>query len=567
MRIGAQTVVALATLERCPHLPADVLACLLGLRSRAAAYQLLARLARARLAEARPVELGHVIRGRPLRLWSLTEQGRQQLHEQPRPWGGPVTAVAAYGQRTGPLARPRPTDLPLLVGTYRLLAALVAEQAAPAVRVLAWEYRWRRTCQQVGAMGRRSVAVELPGAADLAPYSGKPGRSVLLLPDLGTAPIGRHRALVRRLLELRTAASDPRTHEPVLVIATPDPEGRGGRPAAWRRLIAKVANEAQEPPLRCRLLTWEQVAALGWSGHAADPHTTRRQQMLDLVGRHPCLSLDQLAALLSNSRRRTARLRAELVGRGWLRPIPAADIPPAALARLTHELAALALTELTPLGRRVLAGWLGLNGPTAARHHGLSGGRDWAGRRLRLLRTLAHTLGTNDVFVALALTARRAVARGQDEALEEWRSATACERRLCKPDGYGRYRRGRATLSFFLEYDRATERATSYAAKFDAYYRYRASNQAARDYVGFPIVLVVTTGETAEHRIAEAAARAWVRHGGPPLAVQITRLDLITSQRDGPLGPIWRSPYEHTERTRLSALGTGVAPAAPARIG
>src|SRR5438046_2755635 len=118
MRIGAQTVAALATLDRCPQLPADVMACLLGLCSRAAAYQLLARLARAGMAEARPVELGHVLGGRPIGLWSLTEQGRQRLYKQPRPWGGPVTAVTAYGLRTGPLARPRRTDLPLLVSTY-----------------------------------------------------------------------------------------------------------------------------------------------------------------------------------------------------------------------------------------------------------------------------------------------------------------------------------------------------------------------------------------------------------------------------------------------------------------
>ncbi len=464
--------------------------------------------------------------------------------------------MAAYGLRTGPLARLRPADLPLLVSTYRLLAAVVAEQAA-AVQVLAWEYRWRRTCQQVGAMGRRSVAVELAGAAELATFSGKPGRSVLLLPDLGTAPVGRHRALVRRLLELRAAAGDPRLVEPVLTIATPDPDGRGGRAAAWHRLLAEVAAQEQEPPLRCRLLTWEQVAALSWSGQRAGAQTTSSQQLLDLVGRHPCLSLDQLAALLGTSRHRTAGLRAELMDRGWLRPVPVTDIPPAALARLEQEPAALALTELTALGRRVLAGWLGLNGPTAARHHGLSGGQDWAGRRQRLLRTLAHTLGTNDVFVAFAVAARQEAARGKDAAFEEWRSAMACERRLCKPDGYGRYRRGNETISFFLEYDRATERAARYAAKFDAYYRYRASRQAARDYAGFPTVLAVTTGETAEHRIAEAAARAWMRHGGSPLAVHITRLDLITTQRDGPLGPIWHSPYQHTERTRLSAVGSG----------
>jgi hypothetical protein len=39
---------------------------------------------------------------------------------------------------------------------------------------------------------------------------------------------------------------------------------------------------------------------------------------------------------------------------------------------------------------------------------------------------------------------------------------------------------------FFLEYDRGTEPARKYAAKFRAYYRYRDSGQAARDYDGFP---------------------------------------------------------------------------------
>jgi hypothetical protein len=550
MRIGAQTLSALVMLDRCPFLPADAVAALLDLHSRAA-YQLLARLARAGLAQTVSVELGHVLGGRRIGLWSLTNRGRQRVADETG------DAVMARGRRARQRARHRPTDLPLLVSTYRLLSALVAEHAeAEPVQVLAWEYRWRRTWRPVAA-GRRTLAVELPGAADLALSSARPRWTVLLLPDLGTAPVGGYRGLVRRLLALRTALSEPRTAEPVLTIATPDPDGHGGRAAAWRRLLAEVAALEQERPLQSRVLTWDQVAALGGREHAVGPVASSTQHLLDLVGRHPCLSLGQLATLLGTSRRRAARLRDELVARDWLRLIPATDIPPSALAQVHEEPQGLGLAELTPLGRRVLAGWLGLSGPTAARHHGLSGGQDWAGRRRRLLRNLAHTLGTNDVFVALAAAARQAADRGQHEELEEWRSAAACERRLCKPDGYGRYRRGQVKLSFFLEYDRATERAASYAAKFDAYYRYRASPQAARDYAGFPSVLVVTTSETAEHRIAEAAARAWVRHGGPPLGVQITRIDLIASQRDGLLGPIWRCPYQRTERAGLWALGPG----------
>jgi hypothetical protein len=167
----------------------------------AAAYQLLARLARAGLAEAQSAEPGHVFGGRRIGLWSLTELGRQRL-----PGHSLLRAVTAYGRRADPAARPRRTDLPLLISTYWLLAGLVAEHApAEPVQVFAWEYRWRRTWHPVSAACRRPFAVELPGAATLAPCSGRPGWTALLLSDLGTAPVGRHIALVHRLLRLRAA--------------------------------------------------------------------------------------------------------------------------------------------------------------------------------------------------------------------------------------------------------------------------------------------------------------------------------------------------------------------------
>jgi Replication-relaxation len=114
--------------------------------------------------------------------------------------------------------------------------------------------------------------------------------------------------------------------------------------------------------------------------------------------------------------------------------------------------------------------------------------------------TLAHTLGTNDVFVAFAVAGRTATQQGADEGLEEWRGAAACERRHCKPDGYGVYRRGTARFGFFVEYDRGTERAAHYAAKFDAYCAYRETGEASRDYDGFPTLLFVTTDDHAEPR-------------------------------------------------------------------
>jgi hypothetical protein len=132
--------------------------------------------------------------------------------------------------------------------------------------------------------------------------------------------------------------------------------------------------------------------------------------------------------------------------------------------------------------------------------------------------------------------------RGGDDALVEWRSASACSRGRCRPDGFGVYRRGRARYGFFLEYDRGTERAREYAAKLEAYYRYRDGGAAARDYAGFPTVLVVTTRAAAETRFAHEAHLAWQRRGGNPLPILLTTTHLIETHPEGILGPIWRSP-------------------------
>jgi hypothetical protein len=527
----------------------DVVACLLGVHSRSATYQLLARLRYGGLAQVQPVELGHVLGGRRIGLWSITQLGRQHLQRYDGMTQRPEVPI--YGLPSRHRSNSRAIDFPLLVSSYRLLARLVAEQAASGpVEVLAWEFRWRRRAED--RLGGRSVRVELPAAASLAPRSAKPGWTVLLLPDLGTAPVAHYRGLVRRLLLLRAAASDSRLTEPLLVIGKPDPDGRGGRAARWASMLAHVAQREEQAPSRFRVITWDRGCAVGWHEQPVGLQPTSMQQVLDLVGRDPCLSRRQLAGLLGTRLRRVARMCGELVARGWVRPIPPTDIPLIAQAQLKETLSALGLTELTPLGRRVLASGMGLNTATAAKHHGLSGGQNWAGRRRRLLRTLPHTLGVNDVFVALAAAARRATAGGANEALEECRSAAPCERRRCKPDGFGRYRRRDITVGFFLEYDRGTERAAAYAAKFDAYYRYRNSGESARDYTDFPVVLFVTTSELAEYRISEAARRAWLRQGGRPLPVLITRAAVIQRHSDGLLAPAWRTPTDPGRRSLWS---------------
>jgi hypothetical protein len=192
-----------------------------------------------------------------------------------------------------------------------------------------------------------------------------------------------------------------------------------------------------------------------------------REELLHLVGRHPFLTVDQLAHLLGTTAARIKRLEHELIGRGWLRRIELDELPDGGIGLSSGECRALGLVEITTVGRRRLASWLGLAPTVATRYHGLIGNlRGQAGRRRRLQRALAHTLGANAVFVAFAIAADAARCQGGTDQLADWCGAAACERRHCKPDGYGSYRRNEVGYGFLLEYDRGTERARKYAANF-----------------------------------------------------------------------------------------------------
>ncbi len=363
--------------------------------------------------------------------------------------------------------------------------------------------------------------------------------SLLLLPDAGTSPVSSHRALVRGLLERRPAwRSAPGDAEPVLAVATPDLSGSSARPAAWRELLRHVAAQVGEPELKSQVVPWEVLAAR--SQDRVGRHANQADQLLALVARHPYLSRAQLGGVLGTSPARIARVQGTLVERGWLRPLTVDEIPRSAIGLTRDEIERLGLVELTATGRREAARRLLLTGPLAERHHGLL---DQPGSaRRRLLRHLAHTLGTNAVFVAFTMAASHVTRQGGDDALEEWRGAAACARGRCRPDGYGCYRRGKARHGFLLEYDRGTERAREYSAKFTSYYRYRDGSGAARDYAGFPTLLVVTTSERAEARIACQAYLASQHRGGEPLPVRLTTTTCIRQHPEGVLGPIWRGP-------------------------
>jgi hypothetical protein len=86
---------------------------------------------------------------------------------------------------------------------------------------------------------------------------------------------------------------------------------------------------------------------------------------------------------------------------------------------------------------------------------------------------LAHLVGVNGFFTALAASARQQRSQGASAAtLAVWWSERRCADRwgrLVRPDGYGRWQEHGRQVDFFLEYDRGTEPLDRLTAKLAAY--------------------------------------------------------------------------------------------------
>lgn len=533
-RIGPSGRAAFQLLACCPRIPTDVVGVLLRLQHARSAAQLLLRLRTAGLAQYETVRPGPVVGSRVIRLWTLTTAGRAILGKR-----GLVPSEEAIGLL--PYSRParwhnaaRQRDVPMLVVVYRLLACVVHASDRP-VRVGAWERPWIRvTLSQSG----RARHVRLPAAAVLIQddgYSEQP-QSVLLLPDVGTIPVASFRPVLRGLIELRQSSGADPSEEPLLIVGVAAVAGAGARVAAWHSLLQQVARRAGDQPLRTRVVACP--TGLLSSGDNDHRFSGQPEQVFGLIARHPLLTLRQLAMLLGTSEARATRIVVQLRALGWVRAIRSNVAPLDVLDHSSGQQRTPALLELTPPGRKEAARRLLLPPSVAARHHGLLG-KDASSRQF--LRNVAHTLGANAVFVAFVSAARNMTMRGGSDALEEWRSAAACARGRFRPDGYGCYRRQRSRFGFFLEFDRGTEKAGDYAAKLAAYYRYRDSAAAHREYVGFPTLLVVTTRSAAEARFAYQAHLAQQRYCTAPLSMFLTTTGHIQASRGGVLGPIWRS--------------------------
>ncbi len=212
------------------------------MRHTSSAAQLLVRLQNADLVHAETAKPGPLLGIRSVRLWSLSAVGRTIVLARGI---GPMAkdqARLAYGGPHRSRDQHRQPDVPALIVAYRLLGVVVSG-LNQRLQVVAWEHPWVRSFRPTGQA--RSRHTRLPAAAVLMPDGESISAGwfvqVLLLPDLGTAPVARHRPLLRTLLELRQYwwAEDNRD-EPLLVVATVDPAGSDTGSLSWSHALRRA---------------------------------------------------------------------------------------------------------------------------------------------------------------------------------------------------------------------------------------------------------------------------------------------------------------------------------------
>ena len=577
-------------LARLPFLDIRVLHQLAGQRGPAAMYCSVARLRTAGLiASVQPP----VYAPNSPHLWYLTDLGLATLALELE--CDPLHLAQRFHLRRDDLLKLVPT-LRHLLDTYEILGALAASRPGTPT-LLAWERPWRRRYPRPA--GRSFGVLTVPAYAALS-WNGVAG-SYLLLPDAGAIPLRLQQATLARVLLLRRSQDG---YLPPLLIATTDRE----RMRAWERLLHDLVRAHREAPLVSRIARWDDLSrgltdlplqgdeqtrgtplrpfrlpplhprrpaspiphivsdllairarsateSLGRTALAVTPADYR---LLEVIGFHPYLTANQLSDVLGSG---TAPVRQRLNRLLELSLIRHPGVEEVGDATLQES------PELTARGLKLVAAHLGLSLAVAVRELGLAGGgpNESFGSRRKLLRTLAHTQGADNIFVRLYRQARARAAAGWDEAMVEWQNAATCSRRHLRPDGYGVYRRGTHYDGFFVEYDRGTMNARDYFKKFGAYYHYGMTGRFERDYNSYPTVLVITADNAAEERIARVARAAAVGQQGklPMLLTCQWRID-DAENLHSLLGCVWREPDSNFDDRRFWLLVTGSPSHSPA---
>jgi Replication-relaxation len=249
--------------------------------------------------------------------------------------------------------------------------------------------------------------------------------------------------------------------------------------------------------------------------------TARDQWLLAMVHEHKVLTSAQIHSLAFGGartmRKRLVLLTVQLRVLDRFRPLVALGTAP------EHYV-------LGPAGAAWLAAAQGVNLKAFGYHRHRA-------HQIAASRQLAHTVGTNAFFTALAAGHRTDPASGQ---LAAWWSEKRCLRLwsdLARPDGYGHYTlaapgadpAAARHVRFFLEYDTGTEALTRLPAKLPGYARLAAATGRAG------LVLFYLPSATREENLHALFARERA-----PVPVATTSPDALTVARSGPAGPVWR---------------------------
>ena len=146
---------------------------------------------------------------------------------------------------------------------------------------------------------------------------------------------------------------------------------------------------------------------------------------------------------------------------------------------------------------------------------------------------------------AVAALARQAHALGWELAqVDPPRSASRHFRherrnRSVNPDAFGVLRRGPATWSFFLEWERRAVRPSTMATRIAPYLRYYLSHSPIDDHGTRPSVLIVFDDDIAATNFLRVA-RDEMDRAGVSVPLWVSHRGAI--EQLGPLGRAWRAP-------------------------
>jgi hypothetical protein len=266
--------------------------------------------------------------------------------------------------------------------------------------------------------------------------------------------------------------------------------------------------------------------------------TDRDRYLLDVLAEHQVLTADQIARLKFTDANTARKRLVLLTRRGVLDRFRDGVRPGSQAWRYT----------LGPLGAAIVAAAQARPAPRPAAN---------TARVLRLARSprLAHLLGVNEFFVALAHHARQ----DRSYALRWWwneHRATAACAGLTHPDGLGAWthhdpRGGVLEVVFFVEHDEGTEQLHRLTDKLAGYAQARLGGGPAH-----PVLFWLPTLAREANLHAHLA-----RHPSRAPVVATATREHADVAGLGPAGPVWL-PLGDTIRHRLIDLGGGLSVAA-----